>query len=295
MRRGGWVVLGVLAACGGTTEASKETTKIINDPCAEGICPDHSVCVAQGDVAVCSCAAGFHAASEGSCVSDDPCTGVTCSDHGTCMVSDQGIVQCRCDEGYQAQNLACMPVPFLEITVGGGAQAEVTRVGLQVVVQAPVPTAFTASMKISALQRAVSALRSKDELLASCADALNPIDAITPPRYAIDSLLINPLSQSIIQNAFATGGEPVQVSNPLVVDSVVSSESSLQVQIDSEVSAGFGSAGALALPKGSYSWAFLCRAAAADGATPFLTLEIHGHVGNDPYGGMVSVSVLDVD
>jgi hypothetical protein len=44
----------------------------------------------------------------GSDAGTDPCEGITCSGHGQC-VEDNGTPECRCDSGYHAVGLECVP------------------------------------------------------------------------------------------------------------------------------------------------------------------------------------------
>ncbi len=90
------------------------------DPCADVSCAPGSCEVVDG-AAVCRCPSGYHPEGQ-SCAPDatDPCEDQACSGHGACVVDGEGIATCDCDDGYEADGLACV---WVDVFCGDGIVA----------------------------------------------------------------------------------------------------------------------------------------------------------------------------
>lgn len=295
-----WLKFVLLAAvsCGNETDAEDGALRDHQGACSSVSCSGHGQCVLFGDRARCDCDTGYHQVSNTECVGSDPCEGVTCSNHGSCRMSESGVVGCQCADGYRANGTECVAVQTLSLAVGDGTLVPVSRVGSVMTLEQPVPSGFSATLRVKAVQRMVSLIGTRSELVSSCAESLSLLETSTPPRYAFEQLLVNPLNLAAIQRAInqEAGGIGIALTNPLVVESIESSESSLQSALDAALKQGLLSGTErLGLPTGEYSWSFLCAAAAADGSEPFLTLTIRGRLGETAYQGTISFNQLVVE
>lgn len=123
-----------LAGCNQPPPRSNATS-----PCKGVDCSGHGQCaVAEGEVAVCLCSAGYHAGVSGlvcdATVVGDECAAVDCNTGGTCAVSG-GQPVCVCAQGFRAVTQTTCVQDTSAVTCGPGT----VLTGTQCVPTAPPP------------------------------------------------------------------------------------------------------------------------------------------------------------
>jgi len=159
------------------------------------------------------------------------------------------------------------------------------------------PTAFVSTLSVASVARGTQRLATTGEISTSCDRPLDVIDASSPPRYAVKSLLVNPFSSQVLLAAVRSlheGQDVSNVTNPVQLASELFDDASFQTGMPPADRFADGALGDVDLPLGNYSWTILCGAIQGTSAKPYVKLAVTGMMGNQAYAGQIAFSSIAV-
>lgn len=159
------------------------------------------------------------------------------------------------------------------------------------------PMAFVSTLSVASVARGTQLLATAGEISTSCDKPLDVIDAKSPPRYAIKSVLVNPFSSQVLLSAVRSsleGQDVSNVTNPVRLASELFDDASFQTGMPPDDRFADGVLGDVDLPVGNYSWTILCGAIQGTSAKPYVKLAVKGMMGDQAYEGQIAFSSIAV-
>lgn len=159
------------------------------------------------------------------------------------------------------------------------------------------PTVFVSTLSVAAVARGTQLLTTAGEISTSCDRPLDVIDAQSPPRYGVKSVLVNPFSSQVLIPAVRSlpeGQEVNYVTNPVQLASELFDDPSFQTGLPPPERFANGALGEIDLPVSYYPWATLCGAIQGTSAKPYVKVAVKGMMGDQAYAGEIDLSSIVV-